>query len=44
MKLFADPDHLGDFLAGLFALARELVQRERNLILAHRRAARQLRR
>jgi hypothetical protein len=34
LKLFADPDHLGDFLTGLFALARELVQRDRELILA----------
>lgn len=34
LKLFADPDHLGDFLTGLFAVAREVVQREQALILA----------
>ena len=28
---FTDPDRLGDFLAGLFALAREQVQRQRDL-------------
>ena len=31
---FIDPDHLGDFLVGLFALAREQVQRQRDLILS----------
>jgi Family of unknown function (DUF5682) len=31
---FTDPDRLGDFLAGLFALAREQVQRQRDLVLA----------
>jgi hypothetical protein len=34
LLLFANPDSLGDFLAGLFALAREVVQRHRDLILA----------
>jgi hypothetical protein len=34
LRLFANPDHLGDFLTGLFALARELAQRELKLILA----------
>jgi hypothetical protein len=34
LKLFADPQHLGDFLTGLFAIAREVVQRERELLLA----------
>ena len=29
---FADPEHLGDFLYGLFKLAREPVQRRRDLI------------
>ena len=29
---FADPEHLGDFLYGLFTLAREPVQRRRDLI------------
>src|SRR5262249_50857044 len=31
---FSDPDRLGDFLTGLFALAREQVQRQRSLLLA----------
>jgi hypothetical protein len=30
---FADPNHLGDFLTGLFALAREQVQQQRDLVL-----------
>jgi hypothetical protein len=30
---FADPGVLGDFLSGLFALAREQVQRQRDLVL-----------
>jgi hypothetical protein len=34
MRLFADPSQLGDFLTGLFALAREQVQRQRDLVLA----------
>jgi Family of unknown function (DUF5682) len=34
LRRFADPDHLGDFLTGLFALAREQVQRERDLVLS----------
>lgn len=34
LKLFANPDHLGDFLTGLFAIAREVVQRHTDLILA----------
>jgi hypothetical protein len=34
LKLFHNPDHLGDFLTGLFAIARELVQRHQDLILA----------
>jgi hypothetical protein len=33
LRRFADPDQLGDFLTGLFALAREQVQRQRNLVL-----------
>ncbi len=33
LRQFADPDHLGDFLTGLFALAREQVQRQRDLVL-----------
>jgi hypothetical protein len=33
LRYFADPDQLGDFLTGLFALAREQVQRQRNLVL-----------
>jgi hypothetical protein len=32
MLLFADPERLGDFLTGLFALARELVQRHPRLV------------
>jgi hypothetical protein len=31
---FSDPDRLGDFLTGLFALAREQVQRQHALVLA----------
>ena len=34
LLLFANPDSLGDFLAGLFALARDVVQRHRELVLA----------
>jgi len=34
LKRFADPDQLGDFLTGLFALAREQVQRQRDLVLS----------
>jgi hypothetical protein len=34
MRPFADPDVLGDFLTGLFALAREQVQRQRDLVLS----------
>jgi hypothetical protein len=34
LLLFANPDSLGDFLAGLFALARDVVQRHRDLVLA----------
>ena len=34
LLLFANPDSLGDFLAGLFALAREVVQRHRDFVLA----------
>jgi hypothetical protein len=34
MQLFADPDHLGDFLTGLFALAREVAQRHPQLVRA----------
>lgn len=33
-RQFVEPDRLGDFLTGLFALAREQVQRRRELILA----------
>jgi hypothetical protein len=33
LKQFADPNHLGDFLTGLFALAREQVQRQRGILL-----------
>jgi hypothetical protein len=33
LREFADPNHLGDFLTGLFALAREQVQRQRDLAL-----------
>ncbi len=31
---FSDPEHLGDFLAGLFALAREVAQRHPQLVRA----------
>jgi hypothetical protein len=34
LQLFLDPAHLGDFLTGLFALAREQVQRQRDLLLS----------
>jgi hypothetical protein len=34
MRQFYDADLLGDFLTGLFALAREQVQRQRNLVLS----------
>jgi hypothetical protein len=34
MRQFHDADLLGDFLTGLFALAREQVQRQRNLVLS----------
>ena len=34
LKLFADPKKFGDFLTGLFGLAREVVQRDRDLLLA----------
>jgi hypothetical protein len=34
MLLFADPENLGDFLAGLFCLARETAQRHPELVLA----------
>jgi len=34
LKLFANPEKFGDFLTGLFGLAREIVQRENDLILA----------
>ena len=30
LLLFSDPEHLGDFLTGLFALAREVAQRHRS--------------
>lgn len=33
LRQFADANHLGDFLTGLFALAREQVQRQRDLVL-----------
>jgi hypothetical protein len=33
LRRFANPDHLGDFLTGLFALAREQVQRQRDLVV-----------
>jgi hypothetical protein len=33
LRQFADPNQLGDFLTGLFALAREQVQRQRDLVL-----------
>jgi hypothetical protein len=32
LRRFADPQRLGDFLSGLFALAREQVQRQRALV------------
>jgi hypothetical protein len=32
LRQFTDPDRLGDFLTGLFALAREQVQRQRDLV------------
>jgi hypothetical protein len=34
LRLFTEPDWLGDFLNGLFTLAREQVQRQRDLLLA----------
>jgi hypothetical protein len=34
MGLFTDPELLGDFLTGLFALAREQAQRHRDLVLS----------
>jgi hypothetical protein len=34
LPLFGEPDRLGDFLSGLFALACEQVQRQRDLLLA----------
>lgn len=34
VRQFVEPDRLGDFLSGLFALAREQVQRQRELLLA----------
>jgi hypothetical protein len=34
MKLFADPVQLGDFLTGVFALAREIIQKNTELLLA----------
>ncbi len=34
MRLFGDPDKLGDFLSGLFCLGREIVQRQEDLLLA----------
>jgi hypothetical protein len=34
LRQFTDPDRLGDFLTGLFALAREQVQRQRDLVLS----------
>jgi hypothetical protein len=34
LRKFTDPDRLGDFLTGLFALAREQVQRQHALVLA----------
>jgi len=34
MLLFANPEHLGDFLTGLFALAREVAQRNPHLVQA----------
>ncbi len=32
LMYFADPDHLGDFLTGLFSLAREVAQRHPQLV------------
>ena len=32
LMYFADPDHLGDFLTGLFAVAREVAQRHPQLV------------
>ncbi len=32
LLMFSDPNGLGDFLAGLFALAREVAQRDRQLV------------
>jgi hypothetical protein len=34
MRYFADPARLGDFLTGLFCLAREVVQRQKDLLLS----------
>jgi hypothetical protein len=34
MRAFADPAHLGDFLTGLFGLAREVAQRQPELLLS----------
>ncbi|MDX2272298.1 MAG: DUF5682 family protein [Cyanobacteriota bacterium] len=34
LQSFAQPEHLGDFLTGLFALARELVQRHPDLVVS----------
>ena len=34
LKLCSEPAHVGDFLTGLFSLARETVQREAGLLLA----------
>jgi hypothetical protein len=34
LRLFADPQSLGDFLTGLFAIGREVAQRQRDLVLA----------
>jgi len=34
LLLFSDPEHLGDFLTGLFCMARETVQRHRELVLS----------
>jgi hypothetical protein len=36
--LFSQPDHLGDFLTGLFALAREVAQRHPQLVQSIDRA------
>jgi hypothetical protein len=32
LQFFADPDKLGDYLAGLFCLAREVIQRQPDLV------------